>query len=73
MRPMKIEADERNASDVAELVVSEVRNREVVGKGGTEKPGDEHLGGLNTTYLRTPRPRNFCRRLKRKNKRKRAC
>ena len=46
MRPMTIEVDERNASDVAELVVSEVRNREAVGKGGTEKSGDEHLGDL---------------------------
>ena len=46
MRPMKIEVDERNASDVAELVASKVRNREAAGKGGTEKSGDDHLGDL---------------------------
>ena len=53
MRPMIIEVNERSASDVAELVVSEARNREAVGKGGTEKSGDDHLGGFKTTYLRT--------------------
>jgi hypothetical protein len=37
MRPVKIEVDERSASDVAERVVSEARNREAAGKGGTEK------------------------------------
>lgn len=51
MRPVKIEVDERSASDVAELMVSEVRDREAVGKGGTEKSGDEHLGGFKNTYL----------------------
>ena len=53
MRPMTIEVDERNAPDVAELVVSKSRNSEAVGKGGTEKPGDDHLGVFITTYLRT--------------------